>query len=66
MTGMYYGVLFCRAYGGQVRNQPCASFAHPSHPGFGSGVLGSINGRTFNVNIGGNCCQNTTFVPTIF
>ena len=64
MTGMYYGMLFCRSYGGNVRSTPCAPWAHPSEPGYFSGALGSTDPRTNNVNVGGNYCQNTTFVPT--
>ena len=66
MSGMYFGMLFCRSYGGQRRSQPCAHFAHPSSPGINSGALGSTNNRTNTVNVGGECCQNMTFVPTVF
>jgi len=66
MTGMYAGMLFCRSYGGQRRDQPCAPFAHPSNPGLFSGPLGFTHARTNNVNVGGECCQNMTFVPTVF
>jgi len=65
MTGMYAGMLFCRSYGGQRQDQPCAPFAHPREKGQFSGRLGSTHERTFNVNIGGNCCMNTTFVKAL-
>ena len=61
MTGMYYGMLYCMAYGGNVMAFDCAPFAHPSNPGLRSGELGSINARTNVRNIGGNCCQNRSF-----
>ena len=63
MTGMYFGMLFCRSYGGQRRDQVCAPWAHPSQPGYFSGALGSTDPRTNAVNVGGNCCTNMTFVP---
>ena len=62
MTGMYYGMLLCRSYGGDLLTQPCASFAVPTDPGMLSGALGSRHANTNQVNIGGNCCSNTTFV----
>ena len=62
MTGMYFGMLFCRSYGGDVRTQACASWAVPTDPGVGSGQLGSVHSNTNQENIGGNCCSNTTFV----
>lgn len=61
-TGMYYGMLYCRSYGGNRRTIGCAPWAVPTHPGLGSGALGSIDPRTGNTNVGGNCCSNTTFV----
>ena len=61
-TGMYYGMLFCRSYGGSFRTTGCASWANPTHPGVGSGALGDTHPRTNTVNIGGNCCSNSTFV----
>ena len=61
-SGMFFGMLYCRSYGGQRRDQQCAPFAHPSHPGQFSGELGSTDARTNMVNIGGNCCSNSTFV----
>ena len=61
-TGMYYGMLYCRSYGYNVRTTPCAAWAHPSDPGINSGALGSTHAQTEVVNIGGNCCSNSTFV----
>ena len=46
MTGMYYGMLMCRSYGGAERATACASWANPADPGFNSGTP----------NKGGNCC----------
>ena len=66
MSGMYFGMLFCRSYGGNFRSTPCAHFANPSSPGINSGALGSTHNRTNTVNVGGECCQNMTFVPTLF
>jgi len=62
MTGMYFGMLFCRSYGGDLRTQPCASWANPGERGIGSGSLGSIHPLTGQLNVGGNCCSNFTFV----
>ena len=62
MTGMYFGMLFCRSYGGNFRTQPCAPWAIPTDPGEGSGQLGSVHAFTNQENIGGNCCSNSTFV----
>ena len=62
MTGMYFGMLFCRSYGGNLRTQLCADWAVPTNPGVGSGALGAVNVRTNQMNIGGNCCSNSTFV----
>ena len=62
MTGMYYGMLFCRSYGGNFRTQPCASWAAPGDPGVASGAIGSVSDRTNQENVGGNCCSNSTFV----
>ena len=62
MTGMYFGMLFCRSYGGNLRTQPCPSWAVPTDPGFFSGALGSSHTDTNQENIGGNCCSNSTFV----
>ena len=62
MTGMYFGMLFCRSYGGNFRTQPCAPWAIPTDPGEGSGQLGSVHANTNQENIGGNCCSNSTFV----
>jgi len=64
MTGMYYGMIYCRSYGGARRAMPCPAFAHPSHPGMYSGALGSIHPQSGQRNLGGNCCSNMTFVPT--
>ena len=62
MTGMYYGMLFCRSYGGNFRTEPCPSWAIPTNPGVGSGALGSLHPSTNQENLGGNCCSNSTFV----
>ena len=62
LTGMYFGMLFCRSYGGNQRTTRCASWAKPDSRGVGSGVLGSMHPRTNQENIGGNCCSNSTFV----
>ena len=62
MTGMYFGMLFCRSYGRAVRATPCAWWAKPESLGIRSGGLGSVDSRTHQPNIGGNCCSNTTFV----
>jgi hypothetical protein len=61
-TGMYFGMLYCRSYGYNVRTIPCADWAHPSDPGMDSGALGSTHARTNVVNRGGNCCSNITCV----
>ena len=61
-TGMYFGMLLCRSYGGNFRTAGCASWANPTHPGVGSGALGSTHPTTNTVNVGGNCCSNSTFV----
>ena len=58
-SGMYYRMIFCRSYGGNYRSIPCAIWANPSHSGYYSGEIGTDN------NVGGNCCQNITFVPSI-
>jgi hypothetical protein len=62
MTGMYFGMLFCRSYGRNVRTTPCAWWAHPNSVGIDSGALGDNHTRTGMFNIGGNCCSNITFV----
>ena len=62
MTGMYYGMLYCRSYGGNLRTTGCAPWAVPTNPGEQSGALGSVHPRTNTVNFGGNCCSNSTFV----
>ena len=62
MTGMYFGMLYCRSYGGNFRTVNCAPWAVPTDPGLNSGELGSFNERTGRTNLGGNCCSNTTFV----
>ena len=61
-TGMYVGMLFCRSYGGDLRTTGCASWAVPTDSGMYSGALGGVHPQTNQVNIGGNCCTNTTFV----
>lgn len=62
MTGMYFGMLFCRSYGANFQTEPCASWAVPSNPGMQSGALGSTHPQTNQENIGGQCCTNMTFV----
>jgi hypothetical protein len=62
MTGMYFNMLFCRSYGANARTTPCAPWAKPDHAGMWSGALGSLREQTGQLNIGGNCCTNTTFV----
>ena len=62
MTGMYMNMLFCRSYGSNVRTTACPFWAIPQHPGQFSGPLGTVRPRTNQVNVGGNCCSNTTFV----
>jgi len=60
-TGMYYGFLYCRSYGGFLRTTGCAPWAVPTNPGIGSGELSSTHQRTGTINVGGNCCQNRSF-----
>ena len=60
MTGMYYGMLFCRSYGGNYRTTMCAPWAVPDSRGFVSGPLGSTHPNTGQKNVGGNCCTNTS------
>jgi len=62
MTGMYYGMLFCRSYGANVRDIPCAPWAKPDHPGYYSGPIAEQSVQTGQLNVGGNCCSNITFV----
>ena len=67
MTGMYFGMVFCRSYGGGWNSgfggtQACAPWAIPSHRGMHSGQLGTVNQRTGQLNIGGNCCSRTSSV----
>ena len=62
MTGMYYGMVFCRSYTGNSMTTPCAAWAVPWHPGAFSGGLGTVNYRTGQTNIGGNCCTRTAAV----
>ena len=47
MTGMWYGMLFCKSYSGNLRTMGCAPWATPESNGVGSGTN----------NIGGNCCM---------
>ena len=65
MSGMYYGMVFCRSYGGEGMGTACADFADPNHPGTFSGELGEIHPRSGQRNIGGNCCSNITFVESL-
>ena len=62
MTGMYSGVVFCRSYGGLVRDMPCAPWAVPWHQGTFSGAVGYIHHATDQRNVGGNCCSRTSAV----
>jgi len=63
MTGMYFGMVFCRSYGGDWSGaQACAPWASPSNQGLFSGAVGFVHPRTGQENIGGNCCTNITFV----
>jgi len=62
MTGMYFGMLFCRSYGGNFRTMPCPTWGHPNNAGIGSGGLGVVHRITGQQNLGGNCCSNMTFV----
>jgi len=61
MSGMYFGMLFCRSYGGASSTFRCAQFAHPTDRGMDSGPIGYIHPQTGQRNLGGNCCTNTTF-----
>lgn len=65
MTGMYNGMVFCRSYTGNSMTTPCAAWAVPWHPGAFSGGLGTVNYRTGQVNIGGNCCTRTAAVQQL-
>ena len=58
MTGMYFGMLYCRSYGGEAFETTCAAWAVPNNAGFGSGALGSTHARTGQRNIGGSCCTS--------
>ena len=62
MTGMYFGMLFCRSYGRNLRTTPCPWWAVPLSPGISSGSLGFIHPQTGQQNLGGNCCSNITAV----
>jgi hypothetical protein len=62
MTGMYFGMVFCRSYGGNLRTVTCAPWAVPWHKGAFSGELGAVHHRTGQTNIGGNCCTRTSSV----
>ena len=62
MTGMYFGMVFCRSYGGNLRTVTCAPWAVPWHKGAFSGELGAVHQRTDQTNIGGNCCTRTSSV----
>ena len=61
-TGMYFGMLFCRSYGGPARSTSCAPWAIPGHQGLFSGALGTTHPRTHQKNVGGNCCSWTSSV----
>ena len=62
MTGMYFGMLFCRSYGGNYVTAACAPWAVPWHPGAFSGELGTIHRQTGQTNVGGNCCTRFSSV----
>ena len=62
MTGMYMNMLFCRSYGRDVRSMPCPVWAKPDHPGLYSGALNTVRPGTQQLNVGGGCCSNTSFV----
>ena len=64
MTGMYFGFLYCRSYGKDARTTPCAPWANPGNKGLRSGDIGDVHVRTGQVNIGGQCCSNMTWVGT--
>jgi len=59
-TGMYFGMVFCRSYGGIWQTRQCAPWAHQSSKGDFSGELGSIHPRSGQLNIGGSCCSNSS------
>ena len=65
MTGMYFGMLFCRSYGGGLWSTPCAAWAVPWHKGFFSGALDVVSSITNQLNVGGNCCCNSTILPRL-
>ena len=62
MSGMYFGMVFCRSYGGNYRTMPCAPWAVPWHKGVFSGEVGTIDPLSGQRNIGGNCCTRTSSV----
>ena len=62
MTGMYYGMLYCRSYGGNRFETPCAPWATAEHAGIGSGALGDTHARTGQHNVGGSCCTNNLWL----
>ena len=63
MTGMYFGMLFCRSYGGlEYGTMACAHWAVPWNPGAYSGELGTVHDQTQQMNVGGNCCMRTSSV----
>lgn len=55
-TGFYFGMQYCRSYGGNVKARPCAPWANPNVGGISSGALGSVHPRTNRVIVGGSCC----------
>lgn len=63
MTGMVNHMLLCRSYGGnKLAAAGCADWAAYNHPGINSGQLGSLSQRTYQCNVGGSCCTNSTVV----
>jgi hypothetical protein len=55
-TGFYYGMQYCRSYGGNVKARTCANWANPNTAGINSGALGSVHPRTQRLIVGGSCC----------
>lgn len=61
-SGMMYGLLYCKSYGGTSYATNCAWWAHKDQPGMRSGALGDINENTGQLNDGGRCCSRTAAV----
>jgi len=58
-TGMYFGKLFCRSYGGNYKTTGCAAWALPGSAGMASGAIGDVLPDTGQMNVGGNCCTRS-------